>query len=89
MHCLHKRRLLIILLVYSLLITMVAKTTRQVFEIGRNKGRVMVLPKDFCEGMDIQKGTILTVYYGDVALIAPPGTEELAARLVKAMREDR
>ena len=63
---------------------MVAQAKRRVIKSGPSS-RVIVLPLDWCEGSGLAPGTEVSVRYGRLLLVVPPGGESQADRLIRAI----
>lgn len=68
---------------------MVLRSFQRVLEVGRtpNLQRLVTLPKGWCEGVGVGKGTRVEILAGRILVIAPPGTEKESATVLRLLRE--
>ncbi len=68
---------------------MVTKSWHRVMEVGRKPytQHLLCLPKGWCDGVGIEKGTPVEVVAGRVLVVVPPTLHGETARIVKLMME--
>jgi hypothetical protein len=64
---------------------MPGKTSRTVGISGTSQARYVVLPRAWCDGTGIRKGSRVEVLYDGVLVVVPPGMEGAAGRLLRAL----
>jgi hypothetical protein len=67
---------------------MTGKTERRVGEIGSGHSRYVILPRMWCDGSGITRGTRVSVLFDGVLVIVPPRMGRAAERILAAMRSE-
>jgi hypothetical protein len=68
---------------------MVQQSSQKVLEVGRqpHTQKLVNLPKGWCDGIGVGKGTKVQVLASRVLVIAPPNAGQEAALVLRLMRE--
>lgn len=68
---------------------MVQRSWHRVTQVGRtpNVQRLLYLPKSWCDGVGLGAGARVEVVAGRALVVLPPGSGDLAERVLRLMRE--
>lgn len=64
---------------------MPGRTERRVGANGRSQSRYVVLPKVWCEGTGIGKGSHVELLFDGVLVVVPPGMNAVANRVLATL----
>jgi hypothetical protein len=66
---------------------MPGRESRRVGEIGAGQSRYLILPKPWCDGSSVDKGTEVDLLYNGVLVVVPPGNGRTATEILRLMRD--
>jgi hypothetical protein len=67
----------------------VQRSTQRVLEVGRDphRQRLVNLPKGWCDGIGVRRGSKVEVLARRILVIVPPGGAQEASLVLRLMRE--
>jgi hypothetical protein len=66
-------------------ICMPARTTRKIGTLGLSQSRYVILPRSWCDGTGIGKGSRVELLSDGVLVVVPPGMRGAAGRVLAAL----
>ena len=68
---------------------MPGRARRAVGAIGESKSNYVVLPRDWCRGIGLEKGARVELLFNHVLVVVPPRERRTAESVLRLMREGR
>lgn len=62
---------------------MPGRTHRKARELGAGRSLYIAMPRAWCDAVGVVRGTRLTIVYGSVLVVVPPGNEECVGKILE------